>query len=236
MGSNMKQLFVVFTRLIALLMVFISSNAYSSVSEFYTPSHRPPSVLVEVIRTVFSDDIHIASDGTNIVLRGDQARVDEVQELLLQIDHAPRAFIVELSSRMNDERTTTYRTANYSLYDQSFRVLEGEQLKLVKERGIQQVVNTIGNNGLTWLQVSSLPASREALSLSIVSGSQQAFIELTITTLSNGQMLKTEQNISGPFNEWLVINGPSTNRKLKSWSTQSVDLNRLYIRVRTVSN
>lgn len=208
-------------------------NAAESVTAIYQPTHKPATELVDAVNKIYGDEAKLLAEGGKLIIRGETATVDQIQEILVQLDQASRRFIVEISNqpKSNGSHSTTYSTSAHTtgsrgITQQQFTVAENSPFIIMKEQQ-QQQLNSVRP---LWQPIKTIPAQQEYLSLNIRSAQRYVYVDFKWQTLENGVLNLKQQQIDGPIDQWLTISGNSaqTNRQVKTYGSHR---NELYIKV-----
>ena len=162
-------------------------------------------------------------------MRGDQGKIDEAHELLLQLDHPPRSFLVSIGNRGNTQPTREYSTQNSYATQQTFEIAEHASLILATQQHNQHI-NQRNIDGVVWQQLQTRPVSGESIKLRISSATQQVYAEIELTTLRNGQWHTVTRQLNGDLGRWIPIAAASETNE-RQWRTGSLKLNELYIKI-----
>jgi hypothetical protein len=212
--------------LLSLAMLVLAASAYAApVVDIYQPSYKNAHQLQNSLEKLYGDDVTFSIEGNQLLIRGERTMVNEIQELLLQLDHAPQVFWVSINSSPTTSGSKTYGTQrNKSL--NTFRISEGETLFLVKQSNQQQL------RSLGWARTSfeDVATQKEALSINVTSTLQTISIEVALQNRINNQITTTRNQVNGHFDQWLAIaaNPQEPNSKHYGTRRSSGDL---YIKV-----
>ena len=216
---------------VGLLVYLLSASLQAStVTDIYRPNHKLAAELIQTLQPIYQQQARLATEGQQIIIRGEQTVVDQIQELLLQLDHPPRVFRLEISNTVEQANVTTYATQSRSLNRNSFTITENAPLVLVEER-LGQQLNAVGP---WWVSVERLPVDKEALTVTLQAAQDTVYVDLALQTLSNGLQRVSSQQISGPLDQWLPV-GTATaaadDSNRTTWSTQRSSIQALFIKV-----
>ncbi len=227
--------------LLFLLCILAASFSYGADSnsktnseeivEFYQPSHKLPDELQASVNALYENEIKLAVQNNQLIIRGQRAKVNEVLEMLAKLDKAAQRFTVEISNNPGKPGAKTYSTKSRGISQQVFTLTENIPFITVKETRAQTVN---GVRPLLWTRVEEIPVQQEYLQLTVKGTEDQVYITVKMQTLQNGRFSMVNNEVSGPSYQWLSIgaNGNiNTSSSSKTYSTNSRDLDALYIKV-----
>ena len=231
---NMKKLLKMsslLSQVLLVVMILLSAPmvAAEQVTDIYQPSHKPAAALLKTLTPLYGQQAKLAAENNQLIIRADQAIVDQIQELLLQLDQPIKRFNVEISNNPGSGNVKTYSTKSRSMSQQTFTITENTDFITVKETQTQQV------NSLRplWRQIENVPTQQEYLKINIQSGTDHVYVDFTLQTLQNGQLQRISNRISGPTYEWLPVAAGKQNQNsnVRTWNTSSSDPDQLFIKV-----
>lgn len=217
--------------LLTLLSALFSQLCLATATvDIYQPSHKPAQTLIDILSPLYPNS-KFSNDNQQIIIRGEAPAISQIQELLLQLDHPPRRFQLEISDQALPANSKTYSSGADPLSQQLFLLEENSTLTLGKSTESQQLKGV----GLGWLQVESKPLQQEFIRVKVQAAEQQIYLQLELQLLKNDKLQTFSNTISGPANQWLAVNGGEPQAaNLRQWSTTHRSLNQLFIRVREV--
>lgn len=224
-------------------IVAVAAVSKDIANELYQPSHKTAAILISAVAPIYGDEAKLSTEGKYIIMRAEQKILNQIQELLLQLDHPPQQFIIEVNNRPAPPNTKTYSTNSRSLSQKSFTLTENIPLILVKEQ--QQQLNTLRP---LWIGRDTIPSQREFLHIKIQSAKDQIYVDFRLQTLVNGRFSEVSNRISGSLYEWLPVSSSRTMAtsttnsttssaitKERNWSAQTSRRENLYIKVSPAS-
>jgi hypothetical protein len=219
---------------ILLLVLYVTSvmAASAPATDLYEPSHKTAEQLVRALTPVYGDEANFSTEGRQIIIRADQSIVDEIQALLLQLDHPSRVFRVEVSNSPSGGRVKTYSTNSRELSQKVFTLTENQPLIIAREQQTQQV-NALRS---LWRTVEIMPVQQEILELNLQAADNHVYIDFRLQTLKNGRAAMINNKVSGPLYKWLAVSGNdrAASSTLTTYGTQRSDVSNLYIKVTPV--
>jgi hypothetical protein len=201
-------------------------------TDLYQPSHKTPDQLVRAVTPVYGDEAKFSTDDQQIIIRADELIVNEILALLLQLDHPPRVYQLEISNNPGSRKVKTYSTESRELSQSLFILTENQPLIIAQQQQTQQV-NTLRP---LWRTVNTIPVQQEALTLNLQASKNYVYIDIQLQTLKNGQAAMINSKVTGPLYEWLAVTGNKRNADSmsKTHSTHRADISDLYIKVNPV--
>ena len=171
-------------------------------TDIFQPSFLSPAQLKKILSPLYTDNIYFSADHRQLIFRAKQATINEIQSLLLQLDHPPRNFIVHLNNRKkNVKGINTHTTKNRNSYQQSFTIMENSTLTVVREHLGQH----LGVLSPAWLRIDTVPIKKEYLVVEIQGANNHVYITVKQHTLKNGVFQLVNQQVNGPIGEWLIL-------------------------------
>lgn len=224
------RLFIFYILLV--LTGFCAGDDYQRQSALQTDIYRPSSVpagqLLSILRPLYPSGTLFSADNQQLIIRAEQATMDEIQSLLLQLDHPARTFVVQLSNRLtNSDTAIHYSTKSRSSYMQRFLLSENSTLTVVKEKQRQQVTSL----SPVWVRVDTVPVDQEYLNLTLLSADDRIYLTIKRQSLKNGELQLVNQQVNGPIGQWLALTHDQQQTSVKSWSTQRESDLTLYVKV-----
>lgn len=217
---------------LSILFAVLAMSAAADIrTELYQPSHKPAAELIATVAPVYQNNATLASDGQQIIIRSKPSLVNEIVELLLQLDHPARQFVVEVTSSPEQANSKTFSTKNRSISQSTFTLNENIPLTMIKERQNQQ----LDSIGPLWASIKTVPSQKEFLQLKLQSAKDYVYVDIKWQSLINGRLQLVDHRLQGYFDEWLPVSGShsgSGNSKGK-WSTKPRDnlAEALYIKI-----
>lgn len=231
--------------LITLLMLPLSTLA-ANVTDIYQPSHQTPSALLRAINPLYGSEAKFSAEQHQLIIRAEQAIVDEILELLAQLDHPARVFHIEVSDKPATNprssqltagteqapKTKSYSTKQRSLKHSLFRITEDSPIVLTRETQTERLVSTRP----FWGIVETVPVKQESLRLQLRTAGQSVYVDFQLQTLTNGQWKTVDSQVRGNIGEWLAVAAVQKStitdkREIRHSSTQRSDPANLYIKV-----
>ncbi|ARN75796.1 hypothetical protein [Oceanicoccus sagamiensis] len=206
-------------------------SAQENVVEFYQPSHQLADELKSSINALYEDEVKLAVENQQLIIRGERAKVNEILEMLAKLDKAPQRFNVEISNNPGKSGAKTYSTNSRAVSQGVFTLTENIPFITVKETRAQTVN---GVRPLLWSRVEEIPVQQEYLQLTVKGSQDHVYVTVKMQTLQNGRFAMINNEISGPSYQWLSIgsNGNrTTSTSTKTYGTNSRDIDALYIKV-----
>jgi hypothetical protein len=198
--------------------------------DIYQASYKPAATLLKTLIPLYGQQAKLAAENNQLIIRADQATIDQIQELLLQLDQPAKRFNVEISSNPSSTNSAKiYSTKNRSMSQQTFVITENTDFFTVKETQTQQ----LNNLRPEWRQIKNRPSQQEYLKINIQSSTDYVYVDFTLQRLENGQLQRVSNRISGPTHEWLPVAAGSQNPSshTRVWNTSSNVPNRLFIKL-----
>ena len=175
---------------------------------------------------------HLVVQNNQLIIRGEQAKVNQILEMLAKLDKPAQRFNVEISNNPGKAGAKTYATNSRSVSQQVFTLTENVPFITVKETRAQTVN---GVRPLLWSRVEEIPVQQEYLQLTVKGTADQVYVSVKLQTLQNGRFNLVNNEVSGPSYQWLSIgvnnNATHTTSSSRSYSTNSRNLDALYIKV-----
>ncbi|MEH6558859.1 MAG: hypothetical protein V7708_13740 [Oceanicoccus sp.] len=195
----------------------------------YEPNHKTPEQLVRAVTPVYGDEAKFSADDQQIIIRADESIVNEIQDLLLQLDHPSRVYQLEISNNPGNRKAKTYSTESRELSQWLFTLTENQPLIIARQQQTQQV-NTLRP---LWRTVNTIPVQQEALALNLQASKNHVYIDIQLQTLRNGQVATINSKVTGPMYEWLAVSGNrrDADSMPTTHSTHRSNISNLYIKV-----
>jgi hypothetical protein len=201
------------------------------VTDIYQPSSVSPEKLKSILMPLYSGDSIFSSDNRQLIIRAPQPTLNEIQSLLLQLDHPARTFKVQFSHRNEDEpQLRRYSTEPRSNYLQNFSMLENSSLIVVDEHEDQEVSEV----SPFWFRVNHIPTKGRYLNLEMQTAGDFVYLSINRRMLEYGKLQEVNQQINGPIGQWLrlsEVDGYYDQGNSRRWLSRRDRNVQLYIKV-----